>query len=87
MEGCCFATRPDGVLSVYMDVHSCRFIRSFIPRLAGGVLNESGILRIGEFQSARDARQALAERYGEPDKWLEGRPEALHMRSHGPEFL
>lgn len=87
MDGCCFATRPDGVLSVCMDVHSGLFIGSFIPRLDGGVLNEAGILNIGEFKSAEEAREALVDRYGEPDAWLAGHPEALHMRAHGPEFL
>jgi hypothetical protein len=77
MERCYFATRPDGVLSVCMEVHSRQFIGSFIPRLAGGVLNESGILEIGQFQSAEEARKVLIDRYGEPDKWVEGHPEAL----------
>ena len=87
MLDCCFASRPDGVLSVCFDENSNRYVASFIPRLGGGVLNEAGIVGIGAFNASPEARQALVERYGEPDAWLEGHPEGLHMRSHGPESL
>jgi hypothetical protein len=87
MDECCFGTRPDGVLSVCAEEESSQFVASFIPRLPGGVLNASGIIHIGEFQSAREARQALVAQYGQPDAWLSGHPEALHMRSQGPDLL
>src|SRR6185437_7052466 len=76
-----------GVLSVCFDENSNRYVASFIPRLGGGVLNEAGIVGIGAFNASPEARQALVERYGEPDAWFEGHPEGLHMRSHGPESL
>jgi hypothetical protein len=72
---------------VCFDPGSARFIASFIPRLGGGVLNEDGILSLGEFGSAEEARHALMDKYGKPDAWLNGHPEALHMRAHKPDLL
>ncbi|HZC23443.1 MAG TPA: hypothetical protein VE866_08900 [Candidatus Binatia bacterium] len=85
MSECCFASRPDGVLSVCFDRKSAHYVASFIPRLGGGVLNEAGIVSLGTFDSAPEARRALMEQFGVPDSWLEGHPETLHMRAHGPD--
>ena len=87
MSECCFASGPQGVLSVCFEPNSAQFVASFIPRLSGGVLNEAGIVSVGTFHTAVEARNALTNSFGVPDKWLEGHPEALHMQAHGPNTL